>query len=431
MSVFRPFTIAIIGLLVFVVCALPQDDIRWEKGKCVMESHFVSSAQPGGKLDLEVDALDISVVGTSKMTLIMEEKLIFDVDDAEEAQKYYDKYHVELKQSGKNFSYRAPDSDRHFKGGSLRFQVPEDFNVEISTSGGDLEVENLKGEVDLATSGGDIDITSVTGDVEIATSGGDINLERVDGTIDAATSGGDIGVERCGSRVSVHTSGGDIELLQVTGVISCATSGGDIVLRDLNGEADMATSGGDIDILDVKGNKLVDASTSGGDIHAENIEADLDLSTSSGDIDIINIIGSLDVATANGDVQGDNIAGSAIEAATANGDIVLENIQGELSVATSSGNVVVRMKKSKEFFAIDMVTAKGDIRCYLPDNYKGNVSAKIQKWRKGSMNDISSDFPLDIKTEDSNTRVAVGDINGGGPSIRLETYKGDIEIKKY
>lgn len=149
-------------------------------------------------------------------------------------------------------------------------KLPENFNAGIKTSGGDIRLYDLAGEIKIETSGGDINLFNTKGKTRLSTSGGDISLENSKGNFDLSTSGGDITTQNLSGDLIAHTSGGDIKLLGQDGRIKASTSGGDIIL-DYNGS-----------------NKGVDLSTSGGDIRVKvknEISANLELSTSGGDIE--------------------------------------------------------------------------------------------------------------------------------------------------
>ena len=153
----------------------------------------------------------------------------------------------------------------------LRYEVkaPANFNVKVSTSGGDIRVGGITGMVNLKTSGGDVEIRETRGELEISTSGGDIKLENPEGRTKASTSGGDIKVENFKGNLITTTSGGDIKLNGGNGSIQAKTSGGDIKLNysGSNEGIELATSGGDIDIIvpyDFKAS--VKLSSSGGDV---------------------------------------------------------------------------------------------------------------------------------------------------------------------
>ncbi len=156
----------------------------------------------------------------------------------------------------------------------LRYEIktPSNFDVEVSTSGGDVRVGGIKGSITLKTSGGDVDIKETRGSLIISTSGGDITLENPEGKTKASTSGGDIKGVNYKGDLKVSTSGGDISLNGGNGSISAKTSGGDIKL-DYSGNnegIELATSGGDIDIYvpsDFKAS--IKLSSSGGDVDSD------------------------------------------------------------------------------------------------------------------------------------------------------------------
>ena len=60
------------------------------------------------------------------------------------------------------------------------------------------------------------------------TSGGNITIGAVDGNVDADTSGGNITIDRAGGEVRAETSGGNIEVDEVGGKIEASTSGGNV-----------------------------------------------------------------------------------------------------------------------------------------------------------------------------------------------------------
>jgi DUF4097 and DUF4098 domain-containing protein YvlB len=194
------------------------------------------------------------------------------------------------------------------KGVQLRFEVkvPQEFNIDAVTSGGDIKLQNIKGKFVLKTSGGDINISDLNGNVEVSTSGGDIVFNNAHGDLNFSTSGGDIKGNRFSGNLEAATSGGDISLagsdvkingstsggdisLDYTGQnkgIELSTSGGDIVVKlpkDFNASANLSTLGGDIK-CDFKGNNAVKISSSKFEADINNGGNPLILKTTGGDI---------------------------------------------------------------------------------------------------------------------------------------------------
>ena len=169
--------------------------------------------------------------------------------------------------------------------------VPQRYNVDMKTSGGDISVEDLEGEVRSQTSGGGLRFGSIKGpvwgrtsgggiklegtqgDAEVKTSGGGITIGNVEGAVEAVTSGGSIRIDRAVGSVNAKTSGGGITVEEVVGNINAKTSGGSIktyISRQPEEDCSLETSGGNVTVYLVEGIAVdVDARTSGGHVSTD------------------------------------------------------------------------------------------------------------------------------------------------------------------
>ncbi|MCU0415195.1 MAG: DUF4097 domain-containing protein [Ignavibacteriaceae bacterium] len=152
----------------------------------------------------------------------------------------------------------------------VEIKVPAQFNLDISTAGGDIKCGGITGKAELNTSGGDIWADKFSGKLTASTSGGNIFLFCRDAEIDSETSGGDITLEYEGENkgIDLSTSGGDIEVKvakEIKASMELSTSGGDVSCS-LNMSNIKKSSGSRlIGDLNGGGQKLY-AHTSGGDI---------------------------------------------------------------------------------------------------------------------------------------------------------------------
>lgn len=149
--------------------------------------------------------------------------------------------------------------------------VPEEYELDLRTSGGSISIEDLTGNVDANTSGGSITLGNIQGDVDVHTSGGSITTEAVYGTIDAHTSGGSIRTtfaKQISKDAELRTSGGSITAYLAEDIaidLKASTSGGRVksqfvvdgrvkkksIRGEINGggpELSLVTSGGSIRI---------------------------------------------------------------------------------------------------------------------------------------------------------------------------------------
>ncbi|NMH60633.1 DUF4097 family beta strand repeat-containing protein [Alteromonas ponticola] len=146
----------------------------------------------------------------------------------------------------------------------------------------------------------------------------------------------------------------------------------------------------------------LDLNTAGGKIE---IEDDL-----TGDIDARTSGGSISVASVNGDVQ----------LHTSGGSIKTKDINGEIDAHTSGGSINVTFAKQ---FTEDATlnTSGGSILAVLPADIKMDLDASTSGGR------VRSDFEVDGRVK---KRSIDGEVNGGGPQLKLHTSGGSIRIEK-
>ncbi len=346
----------------------------------------------GGLIEVSVDGGDIRVSSWEKNEVFVRAEGI-DEDNLDR---------LKMDQSGNTVrvEYR---NRRGWNSGHTRFEisVPTQFNTDLRTSGGDIEIRgDIDGRIKGSTSGGDVILGNLSkGTVDLSTSGGDMRTGDIQGDVNLRTSGGDIELGKVGGNADVKTSGGDIRVVSVGKTLKASTSGGDISIGDVGGEATVSTSGGDVKVRRVAGWAS--------------------LSTSGGNIELLGASGKVKANTSGGDIRLEDITGS-IEAATAGGDV-----SAELK-PTGTG----RSRLS---------SAGGEITLFIPENAKATIEAIIEiegRWgRRNKEYEIKSDFKEDTydksgRDDDDREIRAIYKLNGGGEDIMLRTVNSNIYIKK-
>lgn len=267
-----PYTLALAAVLSIASAATAAEDtIR--KGFNVAD---------GGTLRLDSNIGEVRIVtGGSGVAIEVLRKA-----EGRKGEQRLRGHRIDFRQSG-NDVIIASDFDDDDSWSWLRFsddyevqwniRVPSHYNVEVKTSGGGIETDDIGGTLDARTSGGGIRTGRLLGNATLKTSGGGIRI-----------GGGN-------SDIVAHTSGGSIEIGDTTGPVEAKTSGGSITLARVGGKVYARTSGGGIRVEDANGS--IDASTSGGSITARlsrQPEGDSRLSTSGGSV-TVSIANGLDV----------------------------------------------------------------------------------------------------------------------------------------
>ncbi|MGA7525199.1 MAG: DUF4097 family beta strand repeat-containing protein [Acidobacteriaceae bacterium] len=172
----------------------------------------------------------------------------------------------------------------------------------------------------------------------------------------------------------------------------------------------------DYDITAPKGTQL-EASSGSGDLRLQDIGGPLKANTGSGDIEASGFTGRVELQTGSGEIRAGLQSSNDVKATTGSGGIHLQGVDGPLFAETGSGDIEIGGHPNAPW---KLETGSGDITLNT-GNSRFTLDASTGS---GS---VHSDPP--ITTHGSLERHHVmGDINGGGPTVRIETGSGDIRI---
>lgn len=279
--------------------------------------------------------------------------------------------------------------------------------------GGDFTIKvprNLE-LVKVETEGGNIVTTGVAGRAEVQSGGGTIRMDDIGGSITAETGGGTIDVGNAGGDVSLRTGGGTIRVGSAKGKIVAESGGGSVsVASGLQG-AVLQTGAGNIHIDKCVGN--VRAITAGGSIDLGDIAGPVDIQTGGG---------SIRLASAKGYVKAD----------TGGGMIELNGVPSA-HAETGGGGIVAKFLSSGERADSFLETGAGDITVYLASDVAVSIRAAIEMANGHSIR--ANDFPaIHVNTEGGDwgprTVTAEGNLNGGGPVLKVRTSTGNIVFRR-
>lgn len=229
------------------------------------------NVNPGGTLELRTDSGKLIIKTHSKETVL----LVAEIDG-----KQSDDFEIETSNNGDDVTVvgKLETHSQWNWNNNLRVTfevtVPENYNLELYTSGGSISIDDLVGNVDADTSGGSISVGNITGEVDLNTSGGSITTEDINGPIDAHTSGGSIRTtfaQQLTEDAELNTSGGSITVYLVSDVqidINASTSGGRVRTEfDVDGRVKKQSIHGEIN----GGGPKLKLHTSGGSISIKSL----------------------------------------------------------------------------------------------------------------------------------------------------------------
>lgn len=172
----------------------------------------------------------------------------------------------------------------------------------------------------------------------------------------------------------------------------------------------------DYDVTAPKGTDL-EANSGSGDLRLDGLGGPLKANTGSGNIDASGLNGRVDLNTGSGDIRAAIQSTTDVRAQTGSGSIRLNNVQGTLRAQTGSGSLDIQGQPTD---AWKLGTGSGDV------TLKTGSSHFTLDASTGS-GSVHSDPPMTTHGSLERHHI-VGDINGGGPTVRIETGSGDIHI---
>ena len=162
---------------------------------------------------------------------------------------------------------------------------------------------------------------------------------------------------------------------------------------------------------------FLDAGSGSGNITDDGVGINAKLSTGSGEIHATGLHGGFSAGTGSGNIYAEQTGEGDVKAETGSGNIELKNLHGGLRAGTGSGNIKVGGTPASPWH---LETGSGNVEFWA-----GNAPLTLDA-ETGSGN-IHSD--KEMLTQGASDRHHVtGKINGGGPTVRIETGSGDIRV---
>jgi hypothetical protein len=123
--------------------------------------------------------------------------------------------------------------------------------------------------------------------------------------------------------------------------------------------------------------------------------------------------------TQNGGIALENVDGQ-IAARTVNGGVVGHGVAGALQAATVNGGVQVAMRSVTG--DVSLLSVNGGVRLTLPPGVRATVEASAVN------GGVTVDEALRLETTDNRRLHVAGTLNGGGPTINLQTTNGGVRL---
>ncbi len=164
-------------------------------------------------------------------------------------------------------------------------------------------------------------------------------------------------------------------------------------------------------------NALLEAGSGSGDITVVGVGVTAKISTGSGNIHATGLHDGFSVSTGSGDIYAEQTGTGDVKASAGSGNIELRNLHGGLHAGTGSGNIKVGGAPTSDW---KLGTGSGDVELWPgsagitldASTESGNIHSDREEMTQGTLN----------------RHHVSGKLNGGGPTVHIETGSGEIRI---
>jgi len=162
---------------------------------------------------------------------------------------------------------------------------------------------------------------------------------------------------------------------------------------------------------------ILEASSGSGDVTDSGVGVNARLNTGSGNIHAEGLQQSFSVQTGSGNIYAAQVGTGDVKANTGSGNIELHNLKGGLKAQTGSGDIKLN-GEARDGWRV--TTGSGNV-----DLWTGNSGISLEA--SSGSGDIHTDHEMQVQGSITKHHVS-GKVNGGGPTVRVETGSGDIRL---
>ncbi len=224
----------------------------------VLEAAF--DVDPGGRLTVDVPDADLELTASDDGRVEIVVVLSAQAEDLPRARERFESMRMTADGDRRAVTLSAGRPRMSWNWGFghgysivARITLPERFDLDLSTSDGDVRIGRIDGTVKVKTSDGDVRLEAARGpSVSVVTSDGDLVIgELASREVELSTSDGDVSVRGIDAGAArIRTSDGDIRVRGLRGPLSAATGDGDIRVEvDDLGALTLESGDGDVTVL--------------------------------------------------------------------------------------------------------------------------------------------------------------------------------------
>lgn len=230
---------------------------------------------------------------------------------------------------------------------------------------------------------------------------------------------GDVKVRDITGAVNVTVDRGNVELADVGGNAKLDIRRGSLTAQRVKGGVELDGRGDDIQVTDIEGDVVIRGEY-GGNIGFANLKKVLRFTSNRTDMEVQRLPGKVDMSLGSLTITEPS---GPITVRTSEKEIRIEDFDNSVHITNRNAAIELSSKKALNG-DIDVDNKTGNVQLTLPTNSHFTIDASA---RSG---EVSTEFPEIGNRHDNDTGTMNGTVGKGGPSVKLYTTHGNINLRK-
>ena len=356
------------------------------------EIDITLTGKPGMQISVNHSFGDVDVRrGTNDKITIKGEKRV-SADDKKDAEEFIKNMQLIIDEKSNRVEIKTeyPKDKEYINSFSISYtlEIPENIDLNIENSFGDIDLNTLTGIFNVSNSFGLLNAAGLEGEIQLNNKFGELIADNLTGNPRINNRHGSLIISNVYGDLIASSGFGEIKVTDVTGRTRIDGRHGSMTVERVVGlNNNLINQFGSVTCREIKGN-----------LYIENKHASVEAVETSGYVTVNNSFGSVTVTNAAGGVS----------------------VNNEHAAITVSGVLIDAVEER----TINLGTSFGRIELTLPGDVSANVTAST------TYGEIRSDFDLNIEKISSNKRNLSDVIGSGKHNIELRGEYTTIHIKK-
>ena len=221
-----------------------------------------------------------------------------------------------------------------------------------------------------------------------------------------------------GLAVELKNSFGQVRIAEIEGNLTLDNSNGRIRIGKVSGDTTITNRLSQVNIGEIGGN--LDLESTAGQVKITRVGKNLTLRHDLGELKIDEVAGDLTVTGKNGSMNIGRVQGK-IQLENSFGSVHIKEALDAITAEVNNGSLRVGMAQLKS--PVSLNVQFGSVELEVPKKSPFTLQATT------AFGSINTSLPIN-RSKTTGGQSATGDINGGGPQVKIDARNGSVNIRE-